>query len=47
MILELTFILGLITGIVAGLILFYLIFRDDFRAVEEFNQRQERYRKMI
>ena len=47
MILESVFLLGLITGLVAGLILFYIIFRDDFRAVEEFNQRQERYRKMI
>ena len=47
MILESVFLLGLITGLVAGLILFYIIFHDDFRAVEEFNQRQERYKKMI
>ena len=47
MILESVFLLGLITGLVVGLILFYIIFRDDFRAVEEFNQRQERYKKMI
>ena len=47
MILELTFILGLTTGIVAGLILFYFIFRDDFRAVEEFNKRQEDYKRRI
>lgn len=47
MILELTFILGLTTGIVTGLILFYILFRDDLKAMDEFEERQERYRKMI
>ena len=47
MILECVFILGLTTGTVAGLILFYIIFREDMKAVDEFNDRQKRYRKMI
>ena len=47
MILEMIFSLGLITGIVAGLILFYFIFRDDFKAVDEFNRRQEDYKKRL
>ena len=47
MIFELVFIIGLITGLVAGLILFYILFREDFKALDEFNDRQERYRKMI
>lgn len=47
MILKLTFILGLTTGIVTGLILFYILFRDDLKAMDEFEERQERYRKMI
>ncbi|WP_295588764.1 hypothetical protein [uncultured Methanobrevibacter sp.] len=47
MILELVFIIGLITGLVAGLIVFYLLFREDFKALDEFEERQEKYRKMI
>lgn len=47
MILELIFLIGLTTGTVAGLILFYIIFREDMKAVEEFNERQERYKRMI
>ena len=47
MILELVFIIGLITGIIAGLILFYILFREDFKALDEFEERQEKYRKMI
>lgn len=47
MILELVFIIGLILGLVAGLILFYLLFREDFKALDEFEERQEKYRKMI
>lgn len=47
MILELVFIMGLTVGLVVGLILFYILFRDDLKALDEFNERQERYRKMI
>ncbi len=42
MILEITFILGLTSGIIAGLIIGYLIFPED-----DFSKRQKRYRKMI
>lgn len=47
MILEIVFIIGLITGLVAGLILFYFLFREDLKALDEFNKRQEKYRKII
>ena len=47
MILECVFILGLTTGLVAGLILFYIVFYEDMKAVKEFNERQERYRRMV
>jgi len=47
MILELSFLIGLITGLCAGLILFYILFYEDLKALKEFNERQERYRKMI
>ena len=47
MILELTFLIGLTTGSIAGLILFYILFHDDIKTVKEFNDRQERYRKLI
>ena len=47
MILEIVFILGLLTGIIASSILFYILFYEDMKAVKEFNNRQERYRKMI
>ena len=47
MILECVFILGLTTGLVAGLILFYIVFYEDMKSVKEFNERQERYRRML
>lgn len=47
MILELIFLTGLCTGLLAGLILFYFLFHDDLRALDDFDERQERYRKMI
>ncbi|WP_458456192.1 hypothetical protein [Methanobrevibacter sp.] len=47
MILEVTFILGLCTGVIAGLIVFYILFREDFKALDEFEERQEKYKKMI
>ena len=47
MILELVFLIGLLTGMIAGGILFYLIYWDDFQAVKEFNKRQDQYRRMI
>ena len=47
MILELVFIMGLTTGLCAGLILFYFLFWDDFKALDEFRKRQEKYRRMI
>lgn len=47
MILELIFIFGLIIGVIAGLILFYILFHDDLKALDDFDERQERYKKMI
>ena len=42
MILELIFILGLTSGVIAGLIVGYIIFKED-----DFSKRQKRYKKMI
>lgn len=47
MILELVFILGLIVGLSAALILFFIYSYEDKKAEKEFNERQERYKKMI
>ena len=47
MILELIFLTGLFTGLLAGLILFYFLFYDDLKALDDFDERQQRYRKMI
>ncbi len=46
MILELIFLSGLATGIFASLIL-VLIFYKEGRASKEFDERQEKYKKMI
>lgn len=46
MILEIVFFIGLLAGILAGIVLFYTIFYEDMKAVEEFNERQEKYKKM-
>lgn len=47
MIMEIVFLLGLITGCLACLILFLIIYREDIKAVKEFDERQERYKRMI
>jgi len=47
MILELIFLMGLTTGLLAGVILFYIIYHTDIKAAKEFNERQEQYKKMI
>lgn len=47
MILESIFLLGLITGIIAGLILFYFLFHDDLKALDDFEERQNKYKRMI
>ena len=47
MILELVFLLGLISGYVASLILFYLLFGEDLKALDEFEKRQESYKRML
>lgn len=47
MILETCFLLGLFTGLVAGLILFYILFHDDLKAADDFEERQKKYRKLI
>lgn len=47
MILELTFLLGILVGDLSSFLIFYLLFRDDLKALDEFEKRQERYRKMI
>ena len=46
MILEIIFLTGLFTGLVAGLILFYFLFHDDLKAADEFEERQQKYKKM-
>lgn len=46
MILELIFLSGLATGIIASLIL-VLIFYKEEKASKEFDERQEKYKKMI
>lgn len=46
MLFEIVFIMGLITGLLAALILFLIIFREN-KASKEFDERQERYKKMI
>ena len=47
MILESIFLLGLITGLTAALILFYILDYEDRKSKKEFDERQERYKKMI
>lgn len=47
MILECVFILGLITGLFTGLILFLIFYWDEVKGNKEFDERQERYKKMI
>lgn len=47
MILEIVFIIGLITGLSAGLILFYILDYEDRKAKDEFDERQENYKRMI
>ena len=47
MILEVVFILGLCTGFLAGLILFFICEYEDRKARKEFDERQERYKRMI
>ena len=47
MILELVFILGLIVGLSAALILFFISSYEDKKAEKEFDERQERYKRMI
>lgn len=44
MIIELTFLIGLTTGLIAALILFLIVFR---KKDDDFEKRQERYKKMI
>jgi len=46
-ILDIVFLLGLTTGILTAVILFYIFYYEDIKAVKEFNERQEHYRKMI
>ena len=47
MILKLCFLIGLATGLCAGSIIFYIIFHSDIKAVKEFNERQEMYKRRI
>lgn len=46
MILEIFFLSGLATGVFASLILVIFFYRED-KSSKEFEERQERYRKMI
>ena len=46
MILEIVFLLGLFTGVLASLILVF-IFYKDCKASKEFDERQKKYKKMI
>lgn len=47
MIIEFVFLLGLLTGLATGLILFYILFHEDLKALDEFEERQEKYKRMI
>lgn len=47
MILELIFLSGLCTGILASLILVLFFYREEKKAEKEFDERQEKYKKMI
>lgn len=38
---------GMATGICLGVLIFYIIFREDLKALNEFNKRQEKYKEMI
>lgn len=44
---QLAFLIGFGTGIFVCTVLFFIIFYEDIKAVREFNDRQEKYRKMI
>lgn len=46
MILELFFLAGLFTGVLASLILVIFFYREDKRS-REFDERQEKYKRMI
>ena len=46
MILELSFIFGLINGMFASLILFLIFYWEEIKASKEFDERQEKYKKM-
>ena len=46
MILELIFLSGLFTGVLASLILVLFFYRES-KADKEFDERQEKYKKMI
>lgn len=47
MILECVFIMGLCTGLSAGLILYLILSHEERKAQREFKERQEKYREMI
>lgn len=44
---KIAFILGLITGMIACLILFYILYYNDIKAVRDFYKRQEDYKRRI
>jgi len=44
---QLSFLIGLITGCFICLILFFIIFREDFKSQKEFDERQKKYKRMI
>lgn len=46
MILECVFLLGVITGLAASLIIFLFISHEERKAKKEFDERQEKYKKM-
>ena len=46
MILELIFLSGLATGVFASLIIVIFFYRED-KSSKEFDERQEKYKKMI
>ena len=44
---EIVFLMGLFTGVLAGLILVLFFYREEKKAEKEFDERQEKYKKMI
>ena len=43
----LVFLMGLSVGLLASIILFLIFYRKEIKAMKEFDERQEQYKRMI